>query len=77
VTTEATDSATDRRLSVAEVASRLGLSRSQIHAMCREGAFGHNRYGEGRRQTTRIPEAEVDAYLARTFVPAKPGAEVA
>lgn len=77
MTIEATDAATGRRLSVAEVASRLGLSRPQVHAMCREGVFGHNRYGDGQRQTIRIPEAEVDAYLARTFVPAKPEGAVA
>lgn len=75
MTAEATDAAMDRRLSAAEVAYRLGLSKSQIHAMCREGVFGHNRYGQGPRRSVRIPESVVDAYLKSTYI--EPGGEVA
>jgi hypothetical protein len=63
-------------LTVAETAKRLGVSRHTVYDMCavadkdgnpKDPELGHNRIGS----RIAIPEPEVDALLARTFVPAK------
>ncbi|MEU5155188.1 helix-turn-helix domain-containing protein [Glycomyces sp. NPDC021274] len=63
-------------LTPAETAKRLGVSRHAVYDMCavedrdgnpRQPELGHNRIGS----RIVIPAPEVDALLARTFVPAK------
>jgi excisionase family DNA binding protein len=64
---------TERKLTAAQAADRLGLSQKQVHDLCREGVLAHFRYG----RAVRIALAEVDRYLAASFVPAKPEGKVA
>lgn len=67
-------------LTPAEVAKRLGVSPKFVYELCEipveiidgvrielDPELGHNRFG----RRILIPETEVDAFLARTFVPAK------
>jgi hypothetical protein len=67
-------------LTPAQVAQRLGVSVKFVYQLCEtpveivdgvrielDPELGHNRFG----RRIGIPETEVDAYLARTFVSAK------
>lgn len=55
-------------LTPAQVAERLGISTDAVYELCDEHApeIGHHRFG----RRIGIPEAEVEAYLKRTFRPA-------
>lgn len=65
--------AVGRFLTVAEFAETVRLSPRKVYALLASREVAHNVHGD----TYRIPESEVPAYLARTFVPAKPGEQVA
>ena len=52
-------------VSVAEFAKRSGISLGKAYALLRAGDVGYL------PSPNRIPEAEVAAYLAREFIPAR------
>ena len=54
-------------LTPTQVADRLGVSKHFVYRLLRNGEMGHHEFG----RSYGVPEPEVDAYLERTFVPAK------
>lgn len=55
-------------MTVPEFARRIGVSERMGYELVERQEVGHHKHGN----TIRIPASEVAAYLARTFVPAKP-----
>lgn len=53
-------------LKVNEAADRLGISRAKIYKMLANAEIGYVRVGADRR----IPECEIQAFVARNFVAA-------
>ena len=61
-------------LTVKQVAERLGLSTSQVYALCASGKLPHHRFGVG-KGALRISEEQLAAFLEATkFKP--PAAEL-
>ena len=61
-------------LTVKQVAERLGVSSSQVYALCSSGKLAHYRFGVG-KGALRISEEQLAAFLAATtFKP--PAAEL-
>lgn len=59
--------ADEQMLTPAQVKARTGLSLAKVYGLLRAGELAHHRHGD----TYRIPEPDLAAYLARTYVPAK------
>jgi excisionase family DNA binding protein len=52
-----------RLLTVKEVALRLGLTRSAVYAMVKNGRLPALTLGEGKRPRIRVDERELEAWL--------------
>jgi excisionase family DNA binding protein len=56
-----------------QVATRLGVSLGKVYGLLKSGELGHYRIGD----RYLIPTADLAAYIARVYVPAKPEGAVA
>lgn len=59
----------EEMLTVAEVATKLRVSKETVYGLCEDEEIGHHRIG----RKIVIPEAEFKAYKQHTFVPARNG----
>jgi excisionase family DNA binding protein len=59
-------------LTPAQVAKRLNRSKDFVYDLIHNGEIGYHDFGRG----YGIPGTEVDAYLERTFVPARAASSV-
>ena len=64
-----------KMLKVSEVSKLLNIPKSTLYEMIRTRRIGTIRYGDGNRQRIRIEAAEVDRFLQRHRVPARPAGE--
>jgi excisionase family DNA binding protein len=51
-------------LTVKQVAERLGISRTQVYALCADGRLPHHRFGK--RGAIRVSEEELAQFLEAT-----------
>ena len=58
-------------LTVKQVAERLGVSASQVYALCASGKLPNRRFGNGGRGAIRVSEEQLAEFLEATkFKPA-------